>query len=364
MMAPMTSPSPAAPSHPEIRIGGRPVGLDHPTLVIAELSANHRHDLSRAKELIHAAAEAGADMIKLQTYTPDTITLDCDAECFWIKGGTAWDRRRLHDLYREAYTPWEWHRELFDESGKRGLLWFSTPFDHTAVDFLEEQGVPAYKIGSFELVDLPLLRKVAGTGKPVILSTGMGTLAEIAEAVATLRAAGCSELAILRCVSSYPARPEEMHLATIPHLAATFGVPSGLSDHTLSPAIPVAAVALGACIVEKHLTTSRSEGGPDAGFSVEPAELVELVRAIREVEAARGRVHYGPADRELAMLRYRRSLFVVETIEAGALLGPGNVRSIRPGDGLHPRHLAEVLGMRARRRLEKGTPLSWDLIER
>ncbi len=333
------------------------------TYVIAELSANHNRDIDAAIELVHAARDAGADAVKVQTYTPDTITLKSDRDPFRIAGGTLWDGKLLWDLYKEAYMPWEWQPRLKEEAERLGLHFFSTPFDFTAVDFLEELEVPAYKIASFELVDLPLIRKVAATGKPLILSTGMATVSEIEEAVAVARDAGAEQIALLRTNSAYPAPPDEMDLRTIPHMAEMFGVPVGLSDHTLGIAVPVAAVAMGAALIEKHLTLSRSVPGPDSAFSLEPQEFKEMVEAVRTAERALGGVRYGPTPKEQASRVFRRSLFVVKDVRAGEPLTPENVRSIRPAHGLHTRHYDEVLGKRARVDIAAGTPLSWDLIE-
>ena len=344
-------------------IAGRPVGPGHPVYVIAEMSANHNRDLDAAIELVHAARDAGADAVKVQTYTPDTITLKSDRDPFRIAGGTLWDGKVLWDLYKEAYMPWEWQPRLKEEAERLGLHFFSTPFDFTAVDFLEELEVPAYKIASFELVDLPLIRKVAATGKPLILSTGMATVSEIEEAVAVARDAGAEQIALLRTNSAYPAPPDEMDLRTIPHMAEMFGVPVGLSDHTLGIAVPVVAAAMGAALIEKHLTLSRSVPGPDSAFSLEPQEFKEMVEAVRTAERALGGVRYGPTPKEQASRVFRRSLFVVKDVRAGELLTPENVRSIRPAHGLHTRHYDEVLGKRARVDIAAGTPLSWDLIE-
>jgi len=346
-----------------IRINGRQIGLGEPTYTIAELSANHNHSFEQAVRLVETAKEVGADAVKLQTYTPDTLTIDCDNECFRIKG-TAWDGRNLHDLYAEAYTPWEWQPKLKEVANELGLDLFSSPFDDTAVDFLERMDVPAYKIASFELVDTGLLQKVASTGKPVVLSTGMATFAEIEEAVATLRQAGCTQLALLKCNSAYPAPPEEMNLRTIPDMAARFGVPVGLSDHTLGIAVPVAAVALGACIVEKHFTLSRAVPGPDSAFSLEPQEFRAMVEAVRIAERALGEVGYEVTKRQVASRVFRRSLFVVADVKAGEVFTHKNVRSIRPGHGLAPKHLQEVLGRKAARDIARGTPLSQDMLDR
>lgn len=344
-----------------ITINGRRIGPGYPTYIVAEVSANHNQSFDEAVQIIEAAAAAGADAVKLQTYTPDTITLRSDNEHFRIQG-TLWDGRTLYDLYSEAYMPWEWQPRLKEIATRLGLDLFSTPFDHTAVDFLEEMEVPAYKVASFENVDLPLLRRVAATGKPIVMSTGMATLAEIDEAVTTIRAAGGREICLLKCTSAYPAPPEEMNLRTIPHLAEAFGVPVGLSDHTLDVAVPVAAVALGACLIEKHFTLSRAVPGPDAAFSLEPAEFKAMVQAVRTAEQALGRVHYGVGPREAKSRAFRRSLFAVQDIRAGEPFTHENVRSIRPGSGLHTRHLDDVLGRVATRDIPKGTPLSWDLV--
>jgi N-acetylneuraminate synthase len=344
----------------ELRIGSRRIGPGEPVYVIAELSANHHQEFDEAVRLVHAARIAGADAVKLQTYTPATITLDCDSSEFRLGAGTLWAGRRLYDLYREACTPWEWQPRLLDAAHEIGLELFSTPFDDSAVDFLEAMGVGAYKIASFEIVDLGLIERVARTGKPVIMSTGMATLPEIAEAMRTARDAGAEEVALLKCTSAYPAPPDEMHLRTIPDLAAAFQVPVGLSDHTLGGEVAVAAVALGACIVEKHFTLSRSRPGPDSAFSLEPSEFRAMVDAIRVVERALGEVHYGPANRERASLVFRRSLFAVEDIAPGEPFTRRNVRSIRPGTGLAPKHLGALLGRYAAVAVPRGTPLRWE----
>jgi N-acetylneuraminate synthase len=347
---------------PEFGIAGRPIGPGHPTYVIAEVSANHHQERKIAEEIVAAAAAAGADAVKLQTYTADTITLDCRNEHFQIRQGTIWDGKVLHDLYQEAYTPWEWQPGLAELAASLGLHCFSSPFDRTAVAFLEEMDVPAYKVASFELVDLPLIRCIAGTGKPMVISTGMASLAEIDEAVRTARAAGATSLALLRTNSGYPASPAEIHLRCIPRLAEVFGCVAGLSDHTLGIAVPVAAVALGACIIEKHITLSRATAGPDSAFSLEPREFEEMVEAIRVAEQALGRVHFGATEKERASRQFRRSLFIVQDVRQGELLTAENVRSIRPGSGLHTRYLETVLGRRAARDAPRGTPLSWDLV--
>jgi N-acetylneuraminate synthase len=345
----------------EMAIADREIGPGHSVYIIAELSANHNQDYGRAEELIHAAKDAGADAVKLQTYTPDTMTIDCNAEHFRIKG-TIWEGRTLYDLYQEAYTPWEWQPKLMEVASSLGIPLFSTPFDNTAVDFLEEMGVPAYKVASFELVDIPLIQCIAATGKPMIMSTGMATLDEIEEAVTAARNAGATEIALLKCTSAYPAPPGEANLKTIADLARTFSVPAGLSDHTLGIAVPVAAVALGACIVEKHFTISRSVPGPDSAFSLEPHEFCAMVEAIRIAEKSLGEVKYELTDKEIESRVFRRSLFAVKDIEEGEKLGRENTRSIRPSHGLPPSELHRVLGMRAKTFIPRGTPLSWDLI--
>jgi len=348
----------------EIRIGNRCIGPGRQVYVIAELSANHNREYDRAVRIIHAAKDSGADAVKLQTYTPDTITLACDQEEFRIAGGTIWDGRKLHDLYGEAYTPWEWQPRLKKVAGDLGMDLFSSAFDSTAVDFLEQMGVPAHKVASFELVDIPLIQRMARTGKPLIMSTGMATVEEIEEALCRAREAGATQIALLKCTSAYPAPVEEMNLLTIPEMTRRFAVPLGLSDHTMGIAAPVAAVALGACIIEKHLTLSRSIPGPDSAFSLEPQEFKAMVDAVRTAEKALGRVHFGLSSKEEASRAHRRSLFVVQDVKRGETFTAANVRSIRPGNGLHPRHLEEVLGKRAARDTERGTPLSWELVIR
>jgi pseudaminic acid synthase len=352
----------ASPATPSLTLGKRRVGAGQPVYVVAELSANHSGSLDVARELVRAAHAAGADAVKLQTYTADTLTIRSDRPEFRIGGGTLWDGRTLHDLYQEAMTPWDWHADLFAESRRLGIDCFSTPFDTTAVDFLEKFNPPAHKIASFELVDHGLLQKVAATRRPVILSTGMATLEEIREAVAALRTAGCRELALLKCTSSYPAPAEEANLRTITDLASRFECPVGLSDHTLGNACAVVAVALGACLVEKHFTLSRSTPGPDSAFSLEPAEFAEMVRAIRTAEAALGSVHYGLSPAEEKSRVFRRSLFAVADIAAGEPFTEQNVRSIRPGPGLPPKELPRLLGRRAARAISRGEPLTWDCV--
>lgn len=340
-------------------INGREIGSERPSYIVAEMSANHNQEFAQAVEIIKVAKDVGADAIKLQTYTPDTITIDCRNSHFEIGKGTIWEGRNLYELYGQAYTPWEWQPELKEVATELGLDCFSSPFDFTAVDFLERMDVPAYKIASFELVDLPLIQKVAQTGKPTIMSTGMASLEEIDEAVRAFREAGGTQLALLKCTSAYPAPPEEMNLRTIPDMAMRFGVPCGLSDHTLGIAVPVAAVALGACIIEKHFTLSRSIPGPDSAFSLEPHEFKAMVEAVHTAEKALGRVSYEATKREMDSRVFRRSLFVVQDMKAGDTFTEKNIRSIRPGYGLHPRYLDEIVGHRVSCDVKRGTPLDW-----
>lgn len=343
------------------QIAGRPIGAEHAPYIIAELSGNHNGDLGRALALVDAAADAGADAVKLQTYTADTITIDVDRPEFRITGGL-WDGRSLHELYREASTPWDWHAALFERARARGLHCFSSPFDPSAVDFLETLGAPAYKIASFEIVDTPLIAQVGATGKPVIVSTGVASLGEIEEALRAARTNGAAGVALLHCISSYPAAVEDMRLATIATLAAAFGVPVGLSDHSPGTTVAVAAVALGACVIEKHLTLARADGGPDAAFSLEPDEFAALVRDCRMAHLAVGTPRHDRAGVGGENALFRRSLYVVADVAAGAVLGPDNIRSIRPGLGLAPRHLPDILGRRATRRLHRGEPLDWTMV--
>ncbi|MEO0912700.1 MAG: pseudaminic acid synthase [Pseudomonadota bacterium] len=344
-----------------VTINGRKIGPGHPPYVICEISGNHNGELARALRLLDAAAATGADAIKMQSYTPDTITIDHDGPDFMIEGGL-WDGRRLYDLYGEAQTPFEWHKPLFDRAQELGVTLFSTPFDDTAVDLLESVGAPAYKIASFEIVDLPLIANVAARGKPMIISTGMGNLAEIQAAVDTARAHGCEELILLHCISSYPAPIEQANVRTVPHLGEAFGCVSGLSDHTMGSAAAVASVVLGGSVIEKHFTLARADGGPDAAFSMEPDEFKALVADCRNAHAALGHVTYERAEAEKGSLRFRRSLYAVADIAAGEALTKENTRSIRPGFGLPPAALPDVLGKTARTAIARGTPLSWKLI--
>jgi pseudaminic acid synthase len=345
-----------------IEIGKRRIGRGSPAYCIAEVSANHNQDFSQAVRIIEAAKEAGADAVKLQTYTPDTITIQSQQEYFRIGGGTLWDGRTLYELYGEAYTPWDWQPKLKKVANDLGMDLFSSAFDETAVDFLENMGVPLHKVASFELVDILLIQKIARTGKPLIMSTGMATLEEIEEAVHTATKAGAKQIALLKCTSEYPASPDDMHLRTIPEMARRFLLPVGLSDHTMGVAVPVAAVALGACIVEKHLTLSRGVKGPDSVFSLEPREFKAMVEAVRTAERALGEVHFGLSGKESNSRIFRRSLFVVQNMQPGESFTTENVRSIRPGHGLHTRHMPDILGKRAAREIARGTPLSWDLV--
>jgi pseudaminic acid synthase len=349
---------------PRMQIGHRCIAPGEPAYVIAEMSANHSQSFASAVQIVQAARASGADAIKLQTYTPDTITLASDREEFRIGGSTLWDGRSLHDLYSEAFMPWEWQPRLKQIAEDLGMDCFSSAFDSTAVDFLEQINVPAHKIASFELVDIPLIQKMARTGKPLIMSTGMATLEEINEAVQSARAAGAKQIALLKCTSAYPAPAEEMNLRTIPEMSRCFDVPVGLSDHTMGIAAPVAAVALGACIVEKHFTLSRSVSGPDSAFSLEPQEFKAMVDAVRTAEKGLGTIQFGSSAGEKSGKAFRRSLFVVQDISEGALFTADNIRSIRPGYGLHPRHLEEVLGKRAAKEIKRGTPLNWDSVVR
>ena len=345
-----------------ITINGRVIGDRHPVYCVAEMSANHGQDFDQAVGIVRAAKEAGADAIKLQAYTPDTLTMACDNEYFQIGKGTIWEGRSLHELYGQAYTPWEWQPRLKAVADELGLDLFSSAFDPAAVDFLEEMGVPAHKVASFEIVDLPLIEKMAQTGKPLIISTGMATLNEIEQAVQTARQAGATQIALLKCTSAYPAPPEEMNLRTIPDLARRFHVPAGLSDHTLGMAVAVAAVALGASIVEKHLTLSRQSPGPDSAFSLEPHEFRAMVEAVRVAEQALGEVRYEAIEREAASRVFRRSLFVVRDVRAGEPVTRENVRSIRPGHGLAPGHLEDVLRRTFTEDVSQGTPLTWGVL--
>jgi pseudaminic acid synthase len=350
------------PAMPAFEIAGRPIGPAHPPYIICELSANHNGSLDRALAMMDAAAATGADAIKIQTYTADTLTIDCDRADFTI-AGTAWHGRTLHDLYREAHTPYDWHPALFARAKALGVTLFSTPFDQSAIDLLVGLDAPAYKIASFEVVDLPLIAAVAELRRPMILSTGMANLGEIGEAVATARAHGATQIALLHCVSSYPADIADANVATVPHLGAAFGVVSGLSDHTPGSAAAIAAVVLGGSIIEKHFTLSRGDGGPDSGFSLEPHEFKSLVDDCRNAWRSVGRVSYDLLGSERASVVFRRSLYAVRDIAKGERLSGDNVRSIRPGHGLAPKHLTAVIGQVAARDIVRGEALHWDLIQ-
>lgn len=346
-----------------IQIGNRQIGREFPPLIIAELSGNHNGSLDRAFEIVDAAAAAGAHAIKLQTYTADTMTLDVKSGEFSIDDEQSlWDGSNLYDLYKTASTPWEWHAPIMERAKASGLLCFSSPFDETAVDFLEELDVPAYKIASFEIVHLPLIRKVAATRKPMIISTGMATVGEIEEAVATARDAGCENLILLKCTSTYPATPENSNVLTIPHLRDMFNCEVGLSDHTMGVGCSVAAVAHGATVVEKHFTLNRADGGVDSAFSLEPDELRSLVVETERAWQSLGVVSYGPRDAEKNSLAFRRSLYIAEDMQAGDELTKENLRIIRPGHGLAPKYYDVLLGKKLSHAAKRGTPLSWDLV--
>lgn len=346
-----------------MRIGNKLLGKGEPVFIIAEISANHNGNFDNAVKLIKEAAKCGVDAIKLQTYTADTITIDCDNEYFKIKQNTIWDGRTLHDLYKEAYTPWEWQPKLKKIAEEEGLICFSSPFDKTSVDFLEDMDVSAYKVASFEITDIPLIEYMASKGKPMILATGIATLSDIEEAVNACRRVGNNQIAILKCTSAYPAPFEDMNLKTIPNLAETFKVISGLSDHTLGITVPIAAVSLGAKMVEKHFTLSRADGGPDAAFSLEPEELRAMVKAIRDTEKALGEVSYNLTDKMKSSREFSRSLFIIKDIKKGEVFTEENIRSIRPGFGLHTKHYKDVLGKTAKTDINKGTPMAWGLID-
>lgn len=347
----------------EIRIGKRTISESSPVFVVAELSANHNHDYGRAVELIHAAKEAGADAVKLQTYTADTITIDCDDDCFQIKEGTIWDGTTLYKLYSEAYTPWEWQPRLKEEAEKLGMECFSSPFDFTSVDFLEKMGVPAYKIASYEINDIPLIRKIAKLHKPIIFATGIAYPEDIERAFAVCREEGNEDVILLKCVSAYPTPYEEVNLNIIPTLAKTYDCLTGLSDHTMGTVVPVGSIALGAKMIERHLTLRRADGGPDSAFSMEPEEFAKMVKDIRIMEKALGSSEYKLTDTQKLEHGGSRSLFVVKDISPGEMLTPENIRSIRPGNGIHTMYYEEVLGRKAKTFLKKGTPLSWELME-
>lgn len=345
------------------RIGDFPIETYGCPLIIAELSGNHNQSLDRAMEIVEAAAAAGAHALKLQTYTADTMTIDlAEREFFIADKASLWQGESLYALYRKAHTPWDWHKPIFERCRELGMIGFSTPFDATAVDFLESLDVPCHKIASFENIDLPLIARVAQTGKPIIMSTGMATLAEIDEAVRCARANGCEQLILLQCTSSYPAHPGASNLNTIPHMRDLFGCPVGLSDHTMGIGAAVASVALGAVAIEKHVTMRRADGGVDSAFSLEPDELAALVRETKTASEALGRIAYGPTEAEAGSLVFRRTLYVVEDMKAGDKLTPANLRAIRPGLGLPPKHIDQLMGKRVARDVPRGTPASWDLL--
>lgn len=344
-----------------IEIEGRKIGPDFPPYIIAELSANHNGDINRAYQIMEEAVKAGADAIKLQSYTHDTITMDCDSEEFQIKGGL-WDGKSLYELYKEAHLPWDWHKPLFEKAKQLGITIFSSPFDFSAVDMLEDLNAPAYKIASFELVDHPLIAKVAKTGKPMIMSTGMANDKEIQEAIDVAKANGCEQLVVLHCVSGYPAPADQYNLRTIADMQTRFDVLAGLSDHTIDNATAVTSVALGACLIEKHVTLDRNGGGPDDSFSLEPKELKQLVDDTKTAWQSLGKVNYERTEAEKGNVKFRRSLYVVKDIKAGEILTEEHVRSIRPGFGLAPKHLISIIGKKVNKDIDKGTPLKSDSI--
>lgn len=344
-------------------IGNRVVGEGAPAFIVAEISGNHNQDYHRAVEIIHAAKEAGADAVKLQTYTADTITINCDAPCFRINEGTVWDGMTLHELYRKAYTPWEWQPRLMEEANKLGMECFSSPFDFTSVDFLEEMKVAAYKIASYEINDIPLIRKVSRLHKPIIFATGIAYPEDIQLALEVCRKEGNEDIILLKCVSSYPTPYEEVNLRVIPTLASTYDCLAGISDHTMGTIVSAGSIPLGAKMIEKHLTLKRSDGGPDSSFSMEPDEFAKLVREVRILEKALGSSEYFLTDTQKLEHKGSRSLFIVQDIRAGEAFTPENIRSIRPGNGLHTKHYEEVLGKKAKTDLKKGTPLAWELIQ-
>lgn len=346
-----------------MKIANRSIGEGSGVLIIAELSANHNGSLETALETIRAAKRAGADAIKLQTYTADTLTIDCDKNDFIIRSGSIWDGKTFYELYQSAYTPWEWHKDLFDCAKEEGLICFSSPFDKTAVDFLEELGVPAYKIASFEITDIPLIEYTASRGKPIILSTGIAGKEDIELALKACRRVGNNDVALLKCTSSYPAPIEEANMTMIPEFEERFGVIPGLSDHTMGATVPIVATTLGAKIIEKHFILDRSIGGPDASFSMNEQEFSEMVKGVREAEKALGQVNYALTEKQKKGRGFSRSLYVIKDIRAGETITEENVRSIRPGFGLHPKYLKDLIGQTVNKNLEKGTPMSWEFVE-
>ena len=347
----------------EVIIDNRKIGGDNPVYIVAEMSANHNGDYNRAVELIHAAKEAGADAVKIQTYTADTITIDSNKPYFQITQGTLWDGRTLYDLYKEAYTPWDWQPRLMEEAKKIGITLFSSPFDLTSVDFLEEMNVPCYKIASFEITDIPMIRKIARLGKPVIFATGIAYEKDIELALDTCRSEGNDQIILLKCTSAYPAPFEAVNLEMIPHFADRYNCVSGLSDHTMGYSVAVASVAKGAKMIEKHMTLRRADGGADSAFSMEPEEFRQMCIGVRQVEKALGKVTYELSEKQVREREHTRSLFVVKDIKAGEAYTPENVRSIRPGYGLHTKYYEDILGKRATQDLEKGTPMDWKFVE-
>lgn len=347
----------------EIKVLDKVVGSAHKPFIIAEMSGNHNQSLDRALEIVEAAAKAGVDALKIQTYTADTMTLDVEEGEFFIKDkNSLWKGKSLYKLYEEAYTPWEWHQPIFDRARELGMIPFSSPFDETAVDFLEELDVPLYKIASFENTDIPLIKKVASTGKPMIISTGMATVAELDETVRTAREYGCKDLILLKCTSTYPASPENTNIITIPHMRELFNVQVGLSDHTMGTGVAVASVALGATVIEKHFTLDRADGGVDSAFSMEPGEMKALVRETERAWQSLGKITYGPTEKEKGSLKFRRSIYAIKNIKAGEEFTPENIRVIRPGHGLEPKYFEKILGRRANKSISKGTPLSLDFL--
>lgn len=350
-------------SRNELKIANRAIGAQHPPFIIAEMSGNHNQSLERALEIVEAAARTGAQALKIQTYTPDTMTLDLDEREFHISNpDSLWEGTSLYNLYAKAYTPWEWHKPIFDRARELGIIPFSTPFDDTAVDFLESLDVPCYKIASFENTDLPLIRRVAATGKPIIISTGMASIAELDETVCTARESGCQDLILLKCTSTYPATPENTNILTIPHMRELFDCEVGLSDHTMGVGVSIASVALGATVIEKHFTLNRADGGVDSTFSMEPAEMTQLVVETERAWQALGKVSYGATAAEKASVQFRRSLYVVKEMKEGEEFTAENIRSIRPGYGLHTRYLDKVIGRHASKELSRGTALDWEFI--
>lgn len=350
-------------NEPSIEISGRTIGTDQPPFIIAEMSGNHNQSLERALEIVEAAARSGVNALKIQTYTPDTMTIDLDEREFHISNPKSlWAGTSLYKLYGEAYTPWEWHEPIFMRAIELGLIPFSTPFDGTAVDFLETLDVPCYKIASFENTDTPLIRRVAATGKPLIISTGMATVAELDETVRTAREAGCNNLILLKCTSTYPATPEDTNILTIPHMRKLFNCEVGLSDHTIGLGVSIASMALGATVIEKHFTLNRADGGVDSAFSMEPAEMAQLVLGTKRAWQALGRVSYGPTEAEKKSIQFRRSLYIVKDVKAGEVLTRDNVKAIRPGLGLQTKYLEQVVGKPVKQDVKRGTALAWGML--